>query len=145
MRARAMAQVNGILGPGGELLCVGVASRQVWLKANARIGLDFEVNPVAIQDGVPLTHAPEIDLATMTARVRAQNALIRIRVTPAGLVTLHVDLLDRWAHMLGLRVRISRGRHQGCPGQAGVLTRTHVLCVGLAAVSARGSARRARS
>lgn len=91
-----MAQVNGVLGPEGQLLCVGVVSRQLWLKANARVGLDFEMNPVAIQDGIALTHAPAIDLATMTARIRARNALLRIRVTPAGLVALHIDLLDRW-------------------------------------------------
>jgi hypothetical protein len=105
------AQVNGVLGPQAQLLCVGVITRQFWLKANARIGIDFELNPSAAEEeGSPLdSRALAVDLAAMSATIRAQNARLRFSITPAGLIDVGIRLLDRraccaWRCSAGLAV-----------------------------------------
>ena len=89
-----------MLGPQAQLLCVGVTTRQFWLKANAKIGIDFELNPSAAAAGAPSpfdSGALRVNLTALTVTVRAQNTRLRLRITGAGLIQLDVELIDRLA------------------------------------------------
>lgn len=66
-----------MLGPQAQLLCVGVTTRQFWLKANAKIGIDFELNPSAAAAGAPSpfdSGALRVNLTALTVTVRAEQA-----------------------------------------------------------------------
>ena len=119
----AVMQANGVLGPQAQLLCIGIITRQFWLKANARIGIDFELNPAAAPGEQPLdSGALAVDLSAMTARIQSQNAVLRIRISKAGMVQLDVALLDRCA---GSREVPLQGLH---PCSCGAGAHTAMLC-----------------
>lgn len=92
---RVCLQVNGALNTKGELVGVGVTTQHFWVLVNAKIIVDYEWNPNTVKQGQLGEWGLEIDMINIIVRIRSQNAIIRIVLTPASLIDLHIDITNR--------------------------------------------------
>lgn len=88
-------QVNGAVNTKGELLGIGITSRHFWVLVNPQIGIDFEWNPETVTSGQLGDWGLEVDLMDLSVNIQSQNAAIRIKLDPAGVLALQVDIINR--------------------------------------------------
>lgn len=96
MQCVTCIQVNGAIDNKGELVGIGIISRHFWVLVNSHIGIDFEWNPNTVTSGELGDWGLEIDLMNLSVNVQSQNAAMRIKLDPAGVIALQVDIINRY-------------------------------------------------